>query len=86
MTRYIRSQTFVDNQGFVGAQHAFGLRRKAHNESMRKEVLCFDTPSVLSMGRFFDTPLVAPPLASPQPWVMRHAPKICDKEGQKGTF
>ncbi len=53
MTRYIRSQTFVDNQGFVGAQHAFGLRRKAHNESMRKEVLCFDTPSYRRLGIVF---------------------------------
>ena len=29
----------------LAPQHAFGLRRKAHKESMRKVVLCFDTPS-----------------------------------------
>ncbi len=34
----------------------YALRRKAHNESMQKEVLCFDTPSQLGTTcRLYDT-------------------------------
>ena len=45
--RFVRLKDRLNGgvSGFVGAQHAFGLRRKAHNESMRKVVLCFDTLS-----------------------------------------
>ena len=31
--------------GFCRGAACYALRRKAHNESMQKVVLCFDTPS-----------------------------------------